>query len=373
MLQTLKHALTTNQIHFQRFAFAYCKKDPKALGGLRAFSWQTVDAGLRDILIKQLAQVVGGGTPEKCYEARFGAEPIRPAHNLVPGITREEAAQPVGMVMSDLVTGTPNLDDLKKSMGVLAAKYLAHPNTQTAVLCLVLFKLDLPQGGERAYSFLTMVDGEETSTILMYENDNLITKRLADIFRGKRLTRGAVYPWSYDPAYNEKAVYLHVEREVAFWSGVLECRRVDATSGEQREAVLRLAKEMGLSSNYLTQLKNVQSPVISGKELHAVAIALKPDLDMTVAQVTARFKAFLPQGLVERASVLESIARDLTVVAGPGIEIRLAPSKLDHIRQVRRGDKRYLVIDCDGEAVVTSGKGQTQLLEVDWDDFSKGR
>lgn len=373
MLKTLKQALETDQVRFQRFAFAYCKKDPKALGGLRAFSWQNVDGGLREILIKQMLQVTGGGPLEKCYEARFGADPIRPTHDLVAGITRADAAQPVGTVMNDLITTGPNLDTVKKMMGILAAKYLAHPNTQTAVFCMVLFRLVLPQVGEREYSFLTLVDGEETSTILMYENDNLVTKQLANVFREKSITRGAIYPWGDQATYNNQAVYLHVERDVAFWSQVLECRRVEATSGEQREAVLRIAGELGLSTDYLTRLKAVPTPVISGRDLHATAVALMPGLNVTEKQLTERFSELLPQGHLERVSALDSNARDLTVFAGPGIEIRLAPSKLDRIRQVRHHDRRYLVIDLDDDAMVTRGRGQTPLREVGWEDFIKGR
>jgi len=373
MLQTLKQALETSRIRFERFAFAYCRKDPKRLGGLRAFSWQNVDAGLREILTRQLTQVVAGGTPEKCYEARLGAEPVRPAESRVPEVTAEEAAQPVGAILQDLVTANPNLDGVRKAMGQLAAKYLALPSTQTAVLCLVLFKMDLPQGGEREYCFLTLVDGEESSTILMYENDNLVTRQLADVFREKQLTRGALYPWSDQPAYNDQAIYLHVERDVAFWSQVLESRRVEPTSGEQREALLRMVAEMGLSTGLVTQLRAAPTPVLGGRELYAAACALQPDFPMSEEQVTARFHQILPQGRVEKAALLQSGARDLTVVAGPGIEIKLASAKLDRIRQVRHGDRRYLVIDLDGNAVVTRGKGQAPLREVDWDEFVEGR
>lgn len=377
-VQGLLNGNPNPDVVFERFYFAYCKKDPKALNYSELRYWERIDEGIQEIFQEQLIKFCKGKMNEKLFVGEFTGKEIDISDIKPIGID-EKYDMPVHNILQVLTGDYAEEEDYKPLCDMLALKYLALPTSRSRIYGMIHFKARIA-GVMQSFVFISLCDLEEEKVEALFEagSRNLITSKVYNIFEKLDLTKGAMYPFVEEDFVVDKLI-LFEDREAEYWKDCFECERKLNKSLEQDHFIglmkdvtghtvepQKIAEvydvigeydresEFGVK-DFVQTMQKVGYEVIEEEVKEKLADKVgKEDYTFTVKNIVPK----------ENEKGVKIIKDD--------VEVRMQPHKLQQVYQFRNEKGEIFIAFKGGEiARMMSKEESINLKFVSWDQFKE--
>lgn len=363
---------------FERFYYAYCKKDPKALNHSEIHYWDLIDEGIQNIFQEQIVKFTKGRMNEKLFIGEFTGKEID-ISELKPIGMDEKYDQPVQNILQVLAGDYAEQEDYKPLCDVLALKYLALPTSRSRVYGVVVFKARVA-GVMQSFIFISLCDLEEEKLEALFEagSRKLITNKIYNAFEKLDLTKGAMYPFVEENTIIEKLV-LFEDREAEYWKDCFECERKFNKTVE-KDMFMGLVKDFTghtVEPQKISQLYETISEYDRESEFGAQEfVRTMEKVGYEVPEEEAKQKIADKMGKEDYTFSVKNIVpkeneKGVRIVKDD-VELKMQPHKLQEVYQFRNKKGEIFIAFKGGEVARMMSKDEAINLKfVSWDEFKE--